>query len=248
MAEGLKAATGGWGVGDAGHTYLQGERSGTLSNLGIKDVNGAWTPGLRYRVTGNIGTGKVAFNAEKTLFTLEGTSGTGPVTVNWWATQTGPVQVRLEWLDRPSPAVLIDPSEGQDVIRPPGSPNNDPLPSAVTAGYITFDAVADFQPAITSTITSPALTGVGGSLTDVAHVGVAAGEAWPDDVPVTFTANLYGPITGQPNPVTGGTGDAHEAPERRASQSMEVDPERAQNPDSSARRAWDHQARSDSWR
>ncbi len=151
----------------ASYQYTQGKRKGTV-NPGIRNANGQFVAGVPYTITIN---GPAVFDATKTN-TYSGTTSGQEEHIPWTATGNGSafIDVRHQNLN----ATKLN-SPGQDLFKAA-----DP---STQSGNIQFEVINDFQPTVTTEVSSKELS-AGETVRDNVTSGVAQGDSWVDGTTV----------------------------------------------------------------
>ena len=151
----------------ASYQYTQGKRKGTVKP-GILNANGQWVAGIPYTITIN---GPAVFDATKTN-TYSGTTSGQEEHIPWTATGNGNTFISVQYQSLNAQKLN---SPGQDLFHIAD-------PSNVT-GNIQFEVINDFQPTVTTEVSSKKLA-TGETVKDRVTSGVAQGDSWVDGTTV----------------------------------------------------------------
>lgn len=151
----------------ASYQYTQGKRKGTV-NPGIRNANGQFVAGVPYTITIN---GPAVFDATKTN-TYSGTTSGQEEHIPWTATGNGNAFISVQYQSLNAQKLN---SPGQDLFHIAD-------PSNVT-GNIQFEVINDFQPTVTTEVSSKQLA-AGETVKDRVTSGVAQGDSWVDGTTV----------------------------------------------------------------
>lgn len=169
----------------------EGQREGTINNLGVQNASGGWVAGRNVSVTLNgpavfKSTGKAAWS---------GKTGTTPITLEWRSTGNGKVTYTVKYQGHRTTLTKYDANGNvQDTLSYGNPPANDPEYRNVDGP--TWDVIFDFQPQAT-TVADPKV-GDDGTISD--KVTVMADPTYGDGkwvqidgtyVPVTFEGTAY---------------------------------------------------------
>lgn len=152
----------------ASYQYTQGKRKGTF-DPGIKNANGQYIAGVSYTVT--ITNGLAVFDSTGTT-TYSGVTSGNAEHIGWTATGNGQAQFSITY--KALSGVKMN-SPDQDLFRV-GDPST-------VSGTIQFDVVKDFQPTVSTQVSSKKLN-AGETIKDNVTSGVAQGDSWVDDTTV----------------------------------------------------------------
>ncbi len=168
-----------------------GTRTGNVHGIGVRNGSGGWVPGLGFTATI---AGPAVFDSSGSA-KLDGSTGTGPLTVGWTATGTGAVTVTITYRD--IPRVTLTRVRGSGNVQTVVTYGHRDLAvdaSVVAPPPVTFQVVGRFQPVATTAVRSRVVA-VGDALVDTVTVGAAAGDSWLTvqgrPVPVTFAGTAY---------------------------------------------------------
>ena len=151
----------------ASYQYTQGKRKGTV-NPGILNADGQWVSGIPYTITLD---GPAVFDATKTN-TYSGTTSGHEEHIPGTATGNGGVTAHTTYTQMTGKKLN---SPGQDLFG-----LNDP---SNVSGNIQFDVVNNFQPTVTTEVSSKKLS-AGEAVKDKVTSGVARGDTWVDGTTV----------------------------------------------------------------
>ena len=151
----------------ANYQYTESKRKGTV-NPGIKNGNGEYVAGVSYTLTIN---GPAVFDNTGTN-TYSGVTSGQEEHIAWTATGNGNATLSVQYQDLNG--VKLN-SPGQDLFKKAD-------PSTVT-GSIQFEVVNNFQPTVTTEVSSKMLS-AGETIKDNVTSGTANGDTWIDGVTV----------------------------------------------------------------
>lgn len=176
-------------------TYdIGGQRSGVISNIGIRNGSGAWLPGVDF----------TAYLDGNAVFDTNNNNRVDPGETNTYTGLTQSTEVHLNWVatsgvgDPRFHAVYATTQAGLNVLRASAS-MQDTLrrggydPMTLTSAGVQFRAVGSFQPVVSTRVASE-MVDAGDLVPDAVTFAAAEGEEWIPGTAVRADGVLYGPF------------------------------------------------------